>query len=409
MAQEPSASRVVIVGCGFGGVYVARQLLPYVRRGDIALTVVNKTNFFLFTPLLHEVATGGLTPTSVTEPLREIFADSGIVVCQGETRGIDRDKKIIYVGEQAIAYDYAVIATGATTNYYGVPGAEENAYSLKSLADAVRIRDRVIDCFERAMTLRDEQARRRALSFAVVGGGATGVELAAELLEFSSGMTHRYRATDASVTLINASKELLATFEPKIRDVALRRLRRTGVDVLLEKNVTQVMPDKVLFADGGAVEADTIIWAAGVKPQLPDFLSSPPRLVGGRIAVDDFLRVEGDDSLFVLGDAAALPKPLPMLAQVAVAQADTVAANIIAARERREPRAFVYRSKGSLVSIGQWFAAGTIFNAMIHGRLAWWAWRTIYLFKFLSWKKRVRIAFEWTVSLFNPRDITKVG
>lgn len=411
--------RIVILGAGFGGLYVASRLSASARRKEIEVTLVNRTNYFLFTPLLHEVATGGLTPTSVIEPLREILAGTGIRVIQGDVASVDAAARVVRMGGDELPYDRLAVATGATTAWYGIPGAEEHGLPLKTLADAIRIRERVIDAFEQASRIRDREARKRRLSFAVVGGGATGVELAAELVEFAGGMERRYhrgasecRGDDLSISLVSAAPELLAQFPVSLRDAAAGHLRRLGVDVRLDAQVSTVRTDGLVMRDGGFIPASVVIWTAGVMPDAPRFEGEPPFLARGRIRVGPDLAAVGDASVFALGDAAAVEagdaQPPPMLAQVAVAQAAVVAENLLASIRGRPTRPFRYRSKGSLVSLGQWYAVGEVFSARLRGRFAWWLWRTIYLFKFLSWKKRLRIAFEWTVNLFYPRDISKL-
>ncbi len=195
---------ILILGAGFGGMYVARELKSLVKNGDVQVTIVNETNYFLFTPLLHEVATGALAPQSVAEPLREIFAGTDIKICQGTVTSIDREHRTVSVlgdvnGDDVhhrvkhdIVYDFLVIATGATTNYYNIPGADIHTYPLKTLADAAEIRRRVIDSFEEAVLTDDFEKRAHLLSFTVVGGGATGVETAAELADFISKMVLGY-------------------------------------------------------------------------------------------------------------------------------------------------------------------------------------------------------------------------
>lgn len=429
---------IVILGAGFGGMYVAKQLAPYVSRGKKEVTVVNRTNYFLFTPLLHEVATGALSPTSVAEPLREIFSGTGVRVAQGTVESIDLAGKSIKLAGHApgvLTYDYVVIATGAETNYYGIPGADTYTYALKDLVDAARIRSQVIDAFERAILITDPIERARLLSFVVVGGGATGVETAAELAEFIRGMVKRYysatkdcdptdmrtcKPEEPLVTLIHTGPEVLQMFAPSLRHAAEKRLRDSGVVLNLNATVTKVTQQGITLSSGIVIPSSTVIWAAGVKASIPHFEGAQPVVAGGRLVVDEYFRLGGDPHVFALGDVAGYvekaarvadptaAKPLPMLAQVASQQAHTVADNLIAVIRRRTLKPFVYHSKGSMVSVGQWFALGEIFSMKIAGRLTWWAWRTVYLFKFASWKKRLRIAFEWSLEMFYPRDITKL-
>ncbi len=430
---------IVILGSGFGGTYVAKKLAHYVKKGAVEVTIVNRTNYFLFTPLLHEVATGSLSPTSVAEPLREIFSGTGIRIVQGTAESIDRaSKKIVLSGHSSscnLSYDYLVIATGAETNYYNIPGAEKFTLALKSLMDAVHIRSQVIDSFEKAILTTDKMERARLLSFVVVGGGATGVETAAELGEFIQGMTKRYyggtepcdpmdyricKPQEPKVTLVHTGPELLQMFKPALRVAAEKRLRRNRVDVQLNATVTEVTTQGIKLTSGELIPSATVIWAAGVKPTIPHFEADMPALALGRLAVDKYFRLVSDDHIFALGDVAGYAdrdalqadptktKMLPQLAQVAERQAATVARNIISSIRKKPLTDFHFHSKGSMVSVGQWFALGEIFSLSISGRLTWWLWRTVYLFKFASWKKRTRIAFEWTLDMFYPRDITKL-
>ncbi len=430
---------VVILGAGFGGTYVAKELVSRVKKGEIDLTIVNRTNYFLFTPLLHEVATGALSPRNVAEPLREVFVNTGVRIVQGSVDSVNTGERIVNVKTASgdahlLRYDYLVIATGAETNYYGIPGAAELTLPLNTLADAALVRNRIIDAFEKAVLLPDRDTRRAALSFAVVGGGATGVELAAELSEFIRGMIRRYYAKsnidqddprrcmpeEATITLIHAGKELLEMFKPSLRAAAAEQLAKNDVGIQVETVVTSVTKAGLVTASGGMIPASTIIWTAGVKAIVPHFDDLKPTLSGGRLSVDGNFRVLGSDRIFAMGDAAAYvdphefvadsakTKPLPMLAQVAEGEASTVAKNILASIAKKPLKDFHYHSEGSMVSVGQWFAIGEIFSMKLAGRLTWWLWRTVYLFKFASWRKRIRIAFEWAFEVISPRDITKL-
>lgn len=414
--------RILILGAGFGGVYVAKRLLKQVRAGKIDVTIVNRTNYFLFTPLLHEVATGALTPGSVAEPLREVFHGTNVRVVQGNIDSIDAANKTVKISGTPIAYDYLVIATGAETNYYGIQGAEKCSFALKNLYDAARIRSRVIDSFEKAALAKDPSERARLLSFAVVGGGATGVEMAAELAEFADAIARRYYGQmnlgphDVQISIVDVGAELLQMFAPKLRKAAMDRLKKEGVALHMNSSVTSVSADGLTLtvksgdsSSNMTIPAATVIWSAGVKAIIPKFEGVQPVLARGRMTVDEHFALAGMKDVFVLGDAAGYPNPVPMLAQAAEVQAVIVAKNVLSAIAGRPLSGFVYKSKGSMVSLGQWFAIGEIFSLKISGRLTWWLWRTVYLFKFASFKKRVRIMFEWSLELFFPRDITKIA
>lgn len=428
---------VVILGAGFGGVYVAKKLLRAVRRGEIDVTIVNRTNYFLFTPLLHEVATGSLNPRSVSEPLREIFVGTKVRIVQGTVNGINTAKRTVEVKSNSttitLIYDRLLVATGAETNYYGIPGAAEHCLPLKSTRDASIIRNRVIDAFEEAVLTEDPARRRELLSFVIVGGGPTGVELCAEMAEFIEGMVRRYygkthcrpgdprhcEAEEPTITLVNATKDLLEMFAPSLRAHARKHLAKMGVDVRLETTVTEVTKNEIVFSNGVRIPTTTVMWAAGVKAAVPRFEDTQPTLSGGRLAVDNYFRILNHDDIYAMGDTAAYfdshgPKvnarPLPQLAQVAEGQADTVAQNILSSfTDKKLLHDFHYHSKGSMVSVGQWFAIGEIYSMDIAGWFTWWMWRTVYLSKFASWRKRVHIGIEWFLQMFMARDITKIS
>ncbi|MEK7646384.1 MAG: NAD(P)/FAD-dependent oxidoreductase [Patescibacteria group bacterium] len=445
-----SRPHIVILGAGFGGVYVARKLARAVKKGTVDVTIINRTNYFLFTPLLHEVATGGLSPRSVAEPLREVFAGTGIRVIQADIEKIDTTARTAslkgHINTCSISYDRLIIATGAETNYYGIPGAEMHTMALKNLQDAYLIRNKVIDLFEQAVLERDTLKRRELLAFTVVGGGATGVEVAAELKEFIDGMVRRYyRDTEGqdvdgsrpddtkqchpeepSMTLVHGGKELLEQFSPGLRKAASERLQKNGITIKSGSTVATVTKSGITLADGSSVPSSLIVWAAGVKPIIPAFARAESVTAGGgRLAVDEYFRLLKHKDIFALGDVSGYidqdahaapqdptkpPRPLPMLAQVAVSQARIVSTNVLKSLDDDATLSrFHYHSKGSMVSVGQWFAIGEIFSFKIAGKITWWMWRTVYLFKFSSWPKRIQIVFEWTLAIFYPRDITKLS
>ncbi|MEY2664315.1 MAG: hypothetical protein RIT04_123 [Candidatus Parcubacteria bacterium] len=421
---------IVIVGGGFGGIYTARALEPLVKKGLADVTIINRTNYFLFTPLLHEVATGALSSHSVIEPVREILRDSNVHFIQGEVKGIDIEKKLVKLASGAtggktpgsaigpLAYDYLVIGSGATTNFYNIPGAEKYAFTLKSLEDATSIRNAIIKACEHAAHVTDVEERRRLLSVVIVGGGATGVELAAELIEFMRTTLCSYYhhacfdAGDMRVTLIANSSELLSQFPKKIRDIALTELKKKGIEIMLNTSVTEVHPHEIKINNTDSIATNTVVWVAGVTAtqwdvNKADHTPAFEKERGNRIKTDELLRIVGHPELFALGDVSGTN---PMLAQVAEQQARVVARNIAALVQNKphRMRPYSYKEKALLVSIGQWHAAGYIYGRVFHGPLMWFFWRSIYLFKFNSWRKRFRIATEWTIDLLYPRDIASM-
>lgn len=413
-------TRIVIIGGGFGGVYTARHLQRLVRRGRIEVTLINRTNYFLFTPLLHEVASGGLTPLCIAESLREVFRHENMKIMQAEVTAIDTAKKRISTNHGSLTYDYLVLSPGCETNYFNTPGTPKHVMGLKNLSDALAIRNRVVDLCEKATLVTKASDRKQLLSFVVVGGGATGVEIAAEIAEFLYDTSCKYYSpanlckTDISVTLVSSGDDLIPQFNKSIRKTARDVLTKKGVTVKTGAMVMRVDESGVTLKTGETISASTVIWVAGVMPSRLS-LGGMQTDKTSRVLVDENLRATGYDNIFVLGDTAMAmddspePRPLPMLAQVAESQARHVADSIASILKKQPLTKYHYHSRGMLLSLGQWYAAGEIFGITLRGRLMWWVWRTVYLFKFLSWRKRVKIAAEWTINLFYPRDITKVN
>ncbi len=399
-------TKIVIVGGGFGGVYTAGRLRKLFDRDEIEIILINRSNFFLFTPLLHEVATGGLSPTSIVEPIREVFRGTCINFVEDEVIEIDQQKKMVTTSHTTYSYDYLVVATGADTNYFGTPGAKENCFTLKSLHDAVALRNHILQTCEQAI----KTGNKDMLAVGIVGAGPTGVELAAEYAEYMHLTIKNYYGNsdfseaDVKINLITATADVISQFPVKMRSLAAERLQKLGIKVLANKVVTKVEPNTLTFKDGSELKSHTLVWVAGVAPTLSEIkgLAVGPK---GRLEVDASLRSSNDAFTFALGDASGT---FPMLAQVAVQQSKVVARNIylLIRKPSSKLSTFEFTPKGLLISIGQWYAIGNFFGITISGRIMWWIWRTVYLFNFLSWRKRLEIAGEWTVNTFYPRDIT---
>lgn len=431
--------RVVILGAGFGGLNTYLKLRKKAKRYNLKITLVNKTNYFLFSPLLHEVATSGLGPHHVVEAIRERMKGHGARFLQAEVTAINLQKRTVTTDQGPLPYDTLVVATGSGTNFYGIPGSE-HCLDLKTLKDAVTIRNRIVDQFEQAAQKTNAADRKRLLSFAIVGGGPTGVEMAGELADLLTETLERFFAQeikpkDVTLSLLTADPELLMMFHPSLRHKARAVLERRGVVVKTEVKAAKMSAQGVTCANGDVIDAGTIIWAAGVKPHIPELTPDAPRGRGGCLLVDPFFRLHkttpagtapaaaGDadihrhgsvdvwDNVFVLGDAAAFTDKngaqLPMLAQIAVRQAPVLAKNIIRSIKQKPLTAFTFRSKGQLVSLGRFQALAQIGPLHLSGPLAWFLWRNTYFWNFPSWNKRLKIAVDWFVNLFFPRDISQ--
>lgn len=412
--------KIVILGAGFGGVYTFLNLRKLLGSRDADITIINKTNYFLFTPLLHEVATGGLAHHQVVEPIRSFTYKRDVTLHVAEVKMVRTRDKVVETTVGDVPYDYLVIATGASPEFYNIPGAAEHTLVLKTLRDAITMRNQIIDAFERGVEERDPVKRKQMLTFVVVGGGATGVELAAEMADlfydtFCKYFCGRIPADDVSVHLVAGETELLPVFPEKMRERAKMILEREMVRVHLGARVTAVTENGVTLADGTRLDSKYVFWTAGIKPNIPPSDTQFPisQAKGPkRIAVDSELRVLGHGNIYALGDVATFEnESIPTHAQAVVQEAPVVAANIASdvcgnghgfGRE-----IFKYKPLGDLVSLGRWQAAGTFFGTYWTGPIAWFIWRTVYLFKFASWPKRIKIAVDWTVDIFYARDISR--
>jgi NADH dehydrogenase len=408
--------KIVILGGGFGGLYTYKSLYKYFKHDELDVTIVNRTNYFLFTPLLHEVATGGIEHHQVVESIRQIIYKTNDKLHVADLISIDCERQIVKTSIDELPYDILVVALGATTNFFNAPGAEEHSMVLKDLHDAISIRRMLIGSFEKASEMTDQEARRKELSYAVIGGGPTGVELVTEIAELINDTFLKYyhgliKCEDISLYLINRDAEVLMPFHKSLRKGALEVIKKSGVKVMLNTGVKEVRSDSVLLLDDTILPVNHVIWTAGVKPNAPMFTHPVPLDNWGRIIVNSNLQIEGCPNVFVIGDIASLAgadgKPLPMLAQVAVEQGIHTGYNIKSLLKGRSLLHFKYESKGGLVSLGQWQALADIYGLRFSGPLAWFIWRTVYLFKFLSSSKRVKIVVDWTLNIFYPRDITK--
>ncbi|MFA6256739.1 MAG: NAD(P)/FAD-dependent oxidoreductase [Candidatus Paceibacterota bacterium] len=408
--------RVVIVGNGFGGIYALKYLHKFAHNTkNIELSLISEKNYFLFTPLLHEVATGGLNRSNIVEPIRKVLGCCLNKFYLGKAQFIDTVNQTVTTKDGAVLYDYLVLATGATTNFYGIPGAEQYSYTLKSIEDAINIKNRVISQIEHASQVADEDKKHKMLRFVVVGGGPTGVELVAELAELIQDTFSRYYRYGVlkyvSLVLIHRDKELLAQFGEKIRQKSLQVLRKKGVNVMLESSVTEVGVDFIGLADGQKLESETVIWVGGVRGNAPEFDQKTEATADGRLIVDKFFALTNHKNIFAIGDLAAFKDNngyLPALAQVAEQEARTLAQNISLILSELPPKEFRYKHLGSMLSLGQWMAAGEVKGFTFYGKLAWWIWRTVYLFKFISLRKKLRVAIEWTINLLSARDISEL-
>jgi NADH dehydrogenase len=403
--------KIVILGGGFGGVYTLKYLHKFFHNTDIKLVLVNKKNYFLFTPLLHEFATGSVSLENLVEPIREIIRCCDYEFVHGEVKRIDLERKIVELNESNLSYDYLVIALGSKTNFYNIRGAEENSFTLKSLDDAIRLRNHFIHMFEIASKDQDEES----LTFVIVGGGATGVELAGEMSDYFYKTFSKFYPKEiiskVKIILIERGNELIPQFSPKLRKIALEVLRKKNVEVILGKGVKEVGKDFVKLDDETIIKTKTVIWTAGVEPNLPEIVGNVEKDNKGRLIVNEYLQVKNYENVFGVGDVCCYiqnQKPLPQLAQVAVRQGKAVAKNIFNLIKNKPLEKFVYRHQGDLISLGRFFAIGEIKNFTFSGFFAWILWRGVYLSKMISNKDKIKTFVDWLLNFFYPRDVTEI-
>jgi NADH dehydrogenase len=411
-------TRILVLGGGFGGVYTALHLERTLgRRPDVEITLVSRENFFLFTPMLHEVAASDLDITHIVSPLRTLLKRTTIFI--GDIAAIDLDARRVRVAhgfethEHELAYDQLVIALGSMTNFYGLPGLEQRALTMKTLGDAIHLRNRVIATLEEADT-ECAAGRDGLLTFVVAGGGFAGVETIAGLNDFVREALKFYpRLTPDRIrmVLVHAGPTILPELGERLGAYAQQKLAARGIEIRTEAKVAGVTDRGVLLADGTGIRSRLVVWTAGTSPH-PLLHGLPCRLDKGRVVVDEALAVPGYGGVWALGDCAVVPdwrtgRPHPPTAQHALREAKTVAANIAATLDGGQPRAFDFRIIGQLAAIGRRTGVARVFGINFSGFFAWWLWRTIYLSKLPRFEKKCRVAIDWTLDLLFSKDFVQ--
>ena len=411
-AQRP---RVVIAGAGFGGLQAAKAL----AKVDVDVTLVDAYNHHCFQPLLYQVATAALSPADVAWPIRAILrAQKNVRVIMARVLAIDAPARLVHTSQIDLAYDYLILATGSTHSYFGHDDWAPFAPGLKHIADATEIRRRFLLAFERAEVAEDEAAQQRLLTFVIVGGGATGVEMAGAIAEVARRtLQHDFRRIDprtSRIILIEAGPRLLPTFPAPLADYAARSLRGMGVEIALGRAVTGCDAEGVSL-DGSRIEAATVIWAAGVvaSPAAEWIGAEPDR--AGRIKVNADLTVPGRPEIFAVGDTASVVagdgRPVPGIAPAAKQMGNYVA-KVIAARvrERPAPPPFAYHHLGDLATIGRKSAVVKLGVFQITGFLGWLFWSAVHIYFLIGLRNRFVVALNWLWSYMTfQRDARLIG
>ena len=406
VTERRARPRVVIVGAGFGGLAAARELAD----ADVDVLMINRTNYHGFWPLLYQVATAGLEPESIAYPVRAIlrrYRNADFLLA--EVNGVDFEQRAVLTDVGPVMYDYLVLAAGSTTNFFGNERFERYTLGMKDLDEAQRLRNHILTCFEHAVAETDPARRAALLTFVVVGGGPTGVELAGAFIELIRHVMRKdYPMLDvcqAHVVLVEATDRVLATFPESLQRAALDRLQRMGVDVRLSAPVADTRPGVLVFKDGTELEAETIVWAAGVRASP---LAEALGVVlgrGARVKVEPTLTLPGHPEVFVIGDMAYLEGyrpgvPYPMVAPVAIQMGEQAARNIIARTRRNPMKPFRYFDKGQMATIGRSAAVLDAFGIQLTGWPAWVGWLFVHLMELVGFRNRALVLLNWAYSYF---------
>lgn len=426
-ADEPEApvappkkllGRVVILGGGFGGVSAAQRLEHLLSREAVEVTLVSRSNYLLFTPMLSEVASSGLEAQHISPPLRAVLPKTRFR--RADVESIDLEAQVVLVrssptaAAEVLAFDHLVLALGAIPFSFGIPGVTEHAFTLKTLEEAVVLRNHVITMLELADEETDPVERRRQVSFVVTGAGFAGTETIAELFDLVSSSLRYYPNIpegEPRFVLIHAGDRILPEISAGLGAYALHKLRRRGIEFILNARLGGATADAAVLSDGRTIPTRTLVWTAGNQPSPLLRSVACERNRAGAVIAESTLRVRGFTNVWAVGDCAQIPdltsggKPCPPTAQHALRQGKAVADNIAASLLQRPVRDFRFRTIGLLVALGHRTAAAELRGWKFSGLFAWLMWRSIYWSKLPGLEKKMRVALDWTIDLLFPRDI----
>lgn len=399
--QKP---KVVIIGAGFGGLFAARAL----AEKPVDVLLVDRNNFHTFTPLLYQVATAALDPSQIAHPVRTIFRDTkNVNFMLGEVTAIDDEARAVSItaGDRHLVepYDYLILAAGSVPNYFGNDEFRIASFELRTLRDAVRLRNHILNLFEEAVWAEDETRRQALLTIVVIGGGPTGLETAGAVYELYNHVLSREFAQNhlhTRVILVERSPHLLDPYPPQLREAALRQVQSLGVEVILGRALAEATATYVRLDDGTVIPTHTLVWGAGVKAAPLATLLNVPLQRAGRIPIEPTTQVVDKPHVYAIGDIAHLAdkegRPYPMLIPVAQQQGKLAAHNILAALAGQPQQPFVYHDRGTMATIGRSRAVAWLFNRVaLTGLPAWFAWLGLHLVMLLGFSNRVNVFIHW--------------
>ena len=391
--------RIVIIGAGFGGLSAAKELVD----SDNHVTIIDKTNHHLFQPLLYQVATAALSPGDIAKPIRSVFNHSkNIEVLLGTVKSIDVENHKVFYNNSEIEFDYLILAPGSSHSYFGKNEWSRFAPGLKTLNDALKIREKILASLEKAEMIKDENERKKHLSFVIVGGGPTGVELAGAISEIvNKNILPDFRnisSESTKVYLVEAMSGVLNAYPQKLTLKAKEDLEKLGVKVILNKKVTDINENGVKIEDD-FIETKNIIWAAG--NQVSELIKQVTKNIdkSGRAIVSSDLSIVEDKNIFIIGDSAFVKdkkgNPLPAIAPVAIQQGKFLGKLLKSDREKKYHKEFHYFDKGMMATIGKAKAVAVVRGFQLSGLFAWLAWCVIHIFYLISFRNRLRVMAEW--------------
>lgn len=411
-SKRSEKTRVVIVGAGFGGLAAAKAL----AGAPVEVLLLDRHNYHTFLPLLYQVAAAEVDPSQIGFPIRTILRPLDIVdFLMAEVERVDLEGETVITRQGAVAYDYLILATGSEARFFDIPGAREQAFTMKSMTDGIDLRNHMLSKFEEASRERDAARRRRLLTFVVIGGGPSGVEYAGALMELIAGPLARdyphLGSDEARVVLVEAAPSLLGTMPSALGDYAAQRLRQMGVEVLLQTAVAGVTADEVRLADGSAIATETAVWTAGVGGEGIAARSGLPARPNNTIPVQPTLQMQGEPNVYVVGDLAAFEENgrfLPMVAQVAMQQGAAAAANIQRQIAGEALLEFRYNDKGSMAVIGRNAAVAHIAGRAFTGFVAWLVWLLVHIMQLVGYRNRLLVLVNWAWSYFTFERLVRL-
>lgn len=411
-------TKIVILGGGFGGLYTALHLEKTLARDpNVEVTLVNKENFILFTPMLHEVAASDLDMTHIVNPIRKML--KRVRFFDGDVQEIDLPNQRVHVShglaahEHILEYDHLVLGLGALTNFFNLPGLRERAITMKSLGDAIHLRNRLIENLEEADFECSIGARDHLLTVVVAGGGFAGVETIAGVNDFLRESVKFYPHLSEElirVVLVHPGAVILPELGEKLGRYAQKKLAERNVEIRVNTRVQGLTERGVALSDGTMINTNTLVWTAGTSPN-PLLSALPCRKEKGKVVVNAFMEMPDWPSVWAIGDCAVIPdpngKPYPPTAQHALRQGKVLAQNIAAAVRGGRKKPFVFKTLGQLAAIGRRAGVANILGFNFSGFIAWWMWRTIYLSKLPGLEKKIRVALDWTLDLIFSKDLVQ--